>query len=71
MENAIISEAALELAFEGNRWPDLLRIAIRRNDPSFLANKVADKLTAEGSADAELVRQRLTNPDNWYLPFSF
>ena len=40
----IINEDALELAYEGERWPDLLRIAIRRNDPSFIADKIYDKL---------------------------
>src|SRR5690606_14662661 len=43
VEDFIIQEAALELAYEGNRWPDLVRIALRRNDPSFLAEKVYQK----------------------------
>lgn len=69
MENAIIDEAGLELAYEGNRWPDLLRIARRRNDPSFLAEKVYKKLLGDGNPDAEAVRNRLLNVNNWYLPF--
>jgi hypothetical protein len=32
IENSIIQEGALELAFEGHRWGDLVRVAIRRND---------------------------------------
>ena len=40
IENGLINEGALENAFEGTRWPDLLRIALRRNDPSFIADKV-------------------------------
>ncbi len=69
MENAIIDEAGLELAYEGNRWPDLMRIARRRNDPSFLAEKVYQKLLRDGNPDAATVRAKLLNPANWYLPF--
>lgn len=69
MEDAIIDEAGLELAYEGNRWPDLMRIARRRNDPSFLAEKVYQKLSRDGNADAATVRAKLMNPANWYLPF--
>ncbi|RZK53302.1 MAG: RagB/SusD family nutrient uptake outer membrane protein, partial [Pedobacter sp.] len=40
LEDKLIDEAALELAFEGNRWPDLVRIARRQNNPAFLADRV-------------------------------
>ncbi|WP_460894197.1 RagB/SusD family nutrient uptake outer membrane protein [Rufibacter soli] len=68
-ENAIINEAALELAFEGHRWQDLLRIARRRNDPAFLADKVYEKLVKANDPRAQEVRARLMDPANWYLPF--
>ncbi|AVR45609.1 RagB/SusD family protein [Christiangramia fulva] len=71
IENNIIREAGLELAFEGNRWPDLLRIARRRNDPAFLADKIYEKLKEEGNPHAAEVRSKLMNPDNWYLPFDW
>jgi len=71
IENNIIDEAALELAYEGNRWEDLVRVARRRNDPSFLANKIYDKLNKEGNAEATEVRTKLMNPNNWYLPFNW
>lgn len=71
MENAIIDEAGLELAYEGQRWPDLLRIARRRNDPSFLAEKVYQKLLRDGNPSAGTVRAKLMNPANWYLPLNF
>jgi starch-binding outer membrane protein, SusD/RagB family len=70
-ENNIIQEDALELAYEGNRWEDLVRIALRRNDPAFLADKVFDKLKEEGNANASNVRSKLMNVNNWYLPFSW
>jgi starch-binding outer membrane protein, SusD/RagB family len=69
IENYVITEDALELAFEGERWSDLLRIAIRRDDPSFLANKIYDKLKKAGNPNAEAVKEKLNNR-NWFLPFS-
>jgi hypothetical protein len=71
MEDAIINEAALELAYEGKRWPDLVRIALRRNDPAFLADKIYNKLLAENNPQAAAVRTRLMNKDNWWLPFKW
>jgi hypothetical protein len=71
IENNIINEAALELAYEGNRWEDLVRISLRRNDPSFLAQKVYEKLNGEGNGKADEVRSKLMNVNNWYLPFNW
>ena len=68
LENHIIDEAARELAFEGHRWEDLVRIALRRNDPSFLADKIYLKLQKGGYGEAEEVRNRLMDPKNWFLP---
>lgn len=65
----ILEEAALELAFEGNRWEDLLRFSMRSNDPSILADAVADKFeTAGDMGGANQIQQKLMNPDNWFLP---
>ena len=67
----ILNEAALELAFEGNRWEDLVRFSIRSNDPKILADAVANKfVTAGESGAAATVGQKLLNPENWYLPLS-
>ncbi|RXK86289.1 RagB/SusD family nutrient uptake outer membrane protein [Filimonas effusa] len=57
LEDALVNESALELAFEGHRWPDLLRIALRRNDAGYLAAQTGDS--------------RLLDPSNWYLPFNW
>jgi tetratricopeptide (TPR) repeat protein len=67
IEDYIIDERALELAFEGKRWTDLVRVAERRNDPAYLADKVAAKF--EGTPYYDQVHARLMNPANWYLPF--
>ena len=71
IENSIIDEGALELAYEGYRWPDLLRVALRRNDPAFLADKIYNKLRKDGVADAAAVRAKLMDKKNWYLPFKW
>jgi len=66
IEDAIIAERALELAYEGKRWFDLMRIADRRNDPAYLADRVAAKFKGTGKYDE--IRNKLMNPENWYIP---
>lgn len=71
LEGKLIDEAALELAFEGNRWPDLVRIARRQNNPAFLAERVYQKLLKAGDPNASATRSKLLTPANWYLPFDW
>lgn len=63
VEDKIIEELALETAFEGNRFHDLMRIAMRRNDLSYLANKVSEKYYN----NQEAIRSKLMDENNWYL----
>ena len=63
LEDMIISEMALEGAFEGYRYYDLMRVALRRNDPSYLATAIALR---NGTLDTAL-QQMLMNKDAWYL----
>ncbi len=69
IEDGLIQETGLENGFEGTRWPDLVRVALRRNDPAFLADKIYFKLLKDGVPDAAATRARLMNKANWYLPF--
>lgn len=70
VEDMTINEGALETAYEGHRWADLLRVAMRRNDPSFLADKIANKLAKDNVGNAEQIRAKL-NAKDWYLPFNW
>jgi hypothetical protein len=72
IEDRIINECGLELAYEGTRWQDLMRVAIRRNDASFLANRVAAKFEKAGNAGmAATIKAKLMNQNNWFLPFKW
>ena len=64
----IVDECALENSFEGTRFYDLMRVALRRNDPNFLADRVYGRRGAanKGSMEAE-IKVNLRNPSNWYL----
>ncbi|MDP4270147.1 MAG: RagB/SusD family nutrient uptake outer membrane protein [Bacteroidota bacterium] len=63
VEDLIQKELALETAFEGNRFQDLMRFAYRRNDPAYLADKVAAKYTQNKAA----IRSKLMNTANWFI----
>ena len=60
VEDLIVDEEAMELAFEGTRFFDLLRVAHRRNDPSYLATRVARRDPA--------LKSKLLDTRNWYFP---
>ncbi|MHB9055535.1 MAG: RagB/SusD family nutrient uptake outer membrane protein [Paludibacteraceae bacterium] len=63
VEDKIQEELALETAFEGNRFHDLMRFALRRNDNSYLADKVVLKY----KTNQEAIRAKLMDSNNWYL----
>ncbi len=76
VENKIMQEAALELAFEGHRWFDLVRVARRRDDPAaFLSEMVCRKFEPgnnslfpfEASADKATVKAAIESA-GFFLP---
>ena len=64
VEDMIIDEMALEGAFEGYRYYDLMRVALRRGDPAYLADPVSRR---SGQQD-DALRTLLMDKKNWYLP---
>jgi tetratricopeptide (TPR) repeat protein len=66
-EDAILQERALELAFEGKRWFDLLRMG-RRNDYSRKSKLVEIIVSNVPSTQKRILATKLTNPLGWYLP---
>ena len=75
VRNLIIDECALETAFEGYRFTDLIRFAKNMGDNDVLAKRVAGRaienkvsvLHPDFQVDAALYG-KLSNQANWYLP---
>ena len=66
VDSLLLNECALELAFEGPRFYDIMRFALRQSNPEkFLAEKVAAR-RGKNNVD-ETLKSRLMNRNNWYL----
>ncbi len=65
LDEMLVTEDALELCFEGTRFYDLMRVALRRNDPSYLARAVSRR-AGEKAGDAHL-EGLLSDKRNWYM----
>ena len=65
VEDLIIDECGLELAFEGTRFSDLCRVSMRRGNPDYLAKRVSKRHTGEVD---EKLRGWLNNMSHWFLP---
>ena len=79
VENIIVDELALETAFEGNRFTDLVRIAEHKNASGYdgtewLAKKIANRGTKAGTRTSSAVDgydatlyNKLKNQNLWYF----
>ena len=66
-EDAILLERAKELAFEGKRWFDLLRMG-RRNDYARKENLIEILIQNVPSSQKLVLKARLSDPNGWYMP---
>jgi len=66
LDEQILSERGRELAYEGKRFYDLMRVAKRLNDPGILANKVAAKYPWSKRFQ---IRSYLMDENNWYIHY--
>ena len=66
-EDFILEERARELAFEGKRWFDLMRMG-RRNNFSRKSTLISVMVKNVPSTQKRILQTKLTNPLSWYLP---
>ena len=63
VDSLIINEAALEFAFEGTRFYDLMRYAWRQPNPGAFMTKQINARRGEGTSEG----LQLSDPRSWYL----
>ena len=69
VDSLILNEGALEFAFEGTRFYDLMRFAMRSSNPGqFMADHVYGRRGQQNRSAVEgQIRKSLRDPNNWYL----
>ncbi len=69
VDSLILNESALEFSFEGTRYYDIMRYAMRQSNPGATMSEII--CNRRGKANAGVVKgeikKDLTNKDNWFL----
>lgn len=65
VEDVLAEECALESAFQGNRFHDLMRMSQHNNRYSIIAEAIAKK----HKTNYDAVYNTMMDPANWYLPY--
>ena len=70
VDSRILNEGALEFAFEGTRYYDLMRFAKRQANPGeFMVNQISSRM-GEANPNRDALKgqfQKLSSMSNWYL----
>ena len=69
VEKLLLDEEALEFAFEGTRYYDIMRFALRHDSPgAFLADKVYARRGTDNAAQMQtVIKANLSDQRSWYL----
>ena len=69
IDSLLLNEEALEFAFEGTRYYDIMRFALRQDNPgAFMAKHIYARRGEENAAEVQAeIKSNLADQRNWYL----
>lgn len=68
VDSLILNESALEFAFEGTRYYDIMRYAMRQSNPGkAMGDVIGARLGKDNSASMAAIINKLAEQRNWYL----
>jgi len=72
VDSLLLNESALELCFEGTRFYDIMRFALRQSNPGqFLSNYICARRGKDNQSELQSeLGSRLADQKNWYLQWN-